>query len=131
MDPKFALVSELYQQRTDDGHEELAELLLNFFTAYGKERELLSWVISQEVKSANNPGTLFREESVLKWLITLNWRKSGGPRFVKVTVKPLVLEIRKAALAQGSLEVKMESLFRFYLEILDSDHFCQTSSLIF
>ena len=105
MDPKFTLVSEIYQQKTEDGHEQLAELLLNFFTVHSRQSELVSWVIRQEVKNATSAGTLFREESVLKQLIFLTWRNNGGFRFLKATVKPFILELKSACSAH-SLEVK-------------------------
>jgi hypothetical protein len=38
----------------------LARLLLRFFQAHGRERELLRWVISEEVARAVSPDTIFR-----------------------------------------------------------------------
>jgi hypothetical protein len=35
-------------------------LLLRFFQAHGRERELLRWVISEEVTRAVSPDTIFR-----------------------------------------------------------------------
>jgi len=53
LDPKFALVAEIYQQRQPDGYEELANLLYNFFRAHGKERNLVQWVIKEVIYFTN------------------------------------------------------------------------------
>jgi hypothetical protein len=40
--------------------QSLARLLLRFFKAHDRERDLLQWVVSEEVTKAANPDTIFR-----------------------------------------------------------------------
>lgn len=40
--------------------QSLARLLLRFFEAHDRERDLLRWVVSEEVTKAANPDTIFR-----------------------------------------------------------------------
>jgi hypothetical protein len=112
LDPKFGLISEIYQHKVDQ--DEFAVLLYNFFHTHKKERALLKWAITQGVKNATTAGVLFREESVLTKLLSIAWNAQGGRIFVHNIVKTIIDDIKETCTNQ-SIEVRHFAILSFFL----------------